>query len=89
MKKMMKNLGPMMGAMGGGGGGTVSQARALRKMQKELGGGGLGAGGGDLMEQLAAMNAGDPMSMAGQGGPGTGQPRRNKKIPKRKKKKRR
>ncbi|CAN5666944.1 signal recognition particle protein [soil metagenome] len=89
MKKMMKNLGPMMGAMGGGGGGTVSQARALRKMQKELGGGGLGAGGGDLMEQLAAMNAGDPMSMAGQGGPGTGQPRRNKKIPKRKRKKRR
>ncbi|CAN5143712.1 signal recognition particle protein [soil metagenome] len=89
MKKMMKQLGPMMG-LGSGGGGAISQARALRRMQKELGGGGLGDG--DLMEQLAAMNAGDPMSMAGggTGGPGGGDGRRyNKKVPKRKQKKRR
>lgn len=86
MKKMMKDLGPMMGAMGGGGG-AVSQARALRKMQQQVGGG--VGGGGDLMEQLAAMNAGDPLSTAGRGGPVGAQPRRNKKIPKRKKKKRR
>ncbi len=96
MRKMMKNLGPMMQAMtggggGGGGGGMVSQARALRRMQKEMG----GAGEGDLMDQLAAMNAGDPMSMAGLGGPGGpggaggGAARRNKKVPKRKKKKKR
>ncbi|MEE8603085.1 signal recognition particle protein [Euzebya tangerina] len=87
MRKMMKNLGPMMGAMGGGGG-TISQARALRKMQKELG------GGGDMLEQLAALSGDDPMAMAGMGGPPSGSgnkpvPRRNKKVPKRKKKKRR
>ncbi|MGI9017664.1 MAG: signal recognition particle protein [Euzebya sp.] len=86
MRKMMKNLGPLMGAMGGGGGGMLSQAKAARQLQKAMG------GEGDLMEQLAAMNSGDPMSMAGMGGPGGpgagGGPRRNKKVPKRKKKKR-
>jgi signal recognition particle subunit SRP54 len=83
MRKMMKQLGPMMG-MGGGGGGAISQARAMRKMQKELG------GGGDLMEQLAAMNAGDPMAGAGATGGGQGGAQRyNKKVPKRKQKKKR
>ena len=91
MRKMMKNLGPMLGGMGmggGGGGGMLGQAKAARQLQKAMAGG----GEGDLMEQLAAMNAGDPMSgMPGMGGPsgGGGGPRRNKKVPKRKKKKRR
>ena len=89
MKKMMKQLGPMMGLMGGGGGGgKISQVKAARKMMKQLEG-----GDGDLMEQLAAMNAGDPMSMAGMGGPGGGAggggQRYNKKVPKRKQKKKR
>ena len=91
MRKMMKNRGPMLGGMGmggGGGGGMLGLAKSARQLQKAMAGG----GEGDLMEQLAAMNAGDPMSgMPGMGGPsgGGGGPRRNKKVPKRKKKKRR
>jgi signal recognition particle subunit SRP54 len=83
MRKMMKDLGPMVQAMGGGGG-TISQARALRRMQKELGG-----GGGDLMEQLAAMQGGDPMAGVGAPARGGAPARMNKRVPPRKKKKRR
>ncbi len=84
MRKMMKDLGPMMGAMGGGGGGMLSQAKAARQMQKMM-----GDGGGDLMEQLAAMNAGGAPT-PGAGVPGQKpMPRRNPTVPARKKKTRR
>ena len=87
MRKMMKNLGPMMGALGGGGGGgpkgMLGQAKAARQLQKAMG------GEGDLMEQLAALNAGGDPTAGMPGGGGGGGPRRNKKVPPRKKKKRR